>query len=463
MKLHWKSAALLLLCGLLLTGCGREKASAPTLPREDLPEPAVTFYSDDGTAEYVLAPEPQSEVYAIAGVQAKLHFLTGADARKIAHALFGEADFHEQEPQMGGKYSRRELEQAIGTLEPLMIREAMEACFGSNSKLLNLLPEMTRQLDALKALLPAGSKDNPHTPCLWEMQDWKRYSNRPDEKYPEGKVLMAHGMAGDYPYAITVKTCDQGSFQSEAVCELRDELLDPVLSSALWRSQLCRREPTAAEVADAVGIARKALEGFGLGTWTVEEARVIREDVGDFQLSSIWIRCVPVYEGIPGVSGFAMGADPEKPLAYGPADCTFRFAPEGQLLQMVLTNPADAGKRLDAQEVLLKDQLCELGMDQLRTCGVQREFGVPGGYVRIQSQKRQEPIVSKTRIHQAGYRLGYQEMTDGSAAYVPVMAFRGHTEYYGKNSGKFCFDSTFGGYEKSLLTVLDAVTGKVIG
>lgn len=71
------------------------------------------FTSTDGSVTFHMSIDKQYQDSKMPVVEVSPHFFTGEDAKRVAHALFGESDFYEMEPLLAPAYSKADLRAVI--------------------------------------------------------------------------------------------------------------------------------------------------------------------------------------------------------------------------------------------------------------------------------------------------------------------------------------------------------------
>ena len=111
MQKTWKSALGLGLCACLLAGCGAPIAEAgmPSEPEASADAEVQSenvFLSTDGSMEYTMDLQVLPEDSQLTPVPITPYFFTGEDVKALCTVVLGDGEFYEQEPSVGGKYSR---------------------------------------------------------------------------------------------------------------------------------------------------------------------------------------------------------------------------------------------------------------------------------------------------------------------------------------------------------------------
>ena len=471
----WKNAAALCLTAAILTGCGAAPAEQPaavsTSPAaaEPVMETAVpetareVFQSQDGTVEFTLELQDIPKVQPMPIVEIQPHFITGQDLERVGKVLLGDIDFYEREPQVGAKYAKAEIQKAIDTLEPLLTREAMEKTFGANTELVDLLPSFAQELKILNEMLLEAPEENSHVLCQWQFQNWKHYNNfeqEPDAGFP---VIFSTAELNGNEYLLTAAVDTGEEPKSILTCTMTTNLMDFQLGRALYRAKYCSQKPTEEQVEAVLERAQDYLDRFELGQWTIDEWEITESPADGDVRYTIFVHAAPVLEGYPAVSRFSFQEDPEMQDWYRDAYCYLEFAAGGELMDFDLSSPI-ASTRLvgEKQPVLPLQELLDIGKDHLSKLSSMDGIGVWADQLQNLQQEAGEEFTCKVQIHTAKLALGRYLTKDGSYQYVPVFLLRGHTEYYGKDSGKLYLTSSEDGYERSLLTVINALDGTVI-
>ena len=87
------------------------------------------FTSTDGSVEFTMNVRENLSVSAVPVVEVEPHSLTGEDVHRVATALFGDADFYEQGPLIGEKFSKSEIQRKLSFLTPYINIEKVKELY----------------------------------------------------------------------------------------------------------------------------------------------------------------------------------------------------------------------------------------------------------------------------------------------------------------------------------------------
>ena len=473
MQRLWKTAVGLSLCACLLAGCG----GAPAAEAEKDPQPAATkqmgsaedrpeenvFLSTDGSMEYTMDLQVIPQDGQLDPRPITPYFLTGEDVKALCLSLLGEGAYYEQEPSVGGKYSKAELEEAAEVLQTYLDREAMEEMAGAGSPLVGMISDYQNLLEGTRKRIPQGTEENPHQPCDWTYKAFNHYKNSDWDAKTDDLALMAQAERNGIRYTISAINREDMPYLSSLYIEYGTEMPEYQLMRAVYHSRFCRTAPTEDQVREAQQKAMDVMDGFQPGKWDIEFARVQEEPHGEFSDYSIQIRCAPILGGTPGLTDFYQDLPRKDTRIYPPAQAEFRFAPNGELLQFFLGSLfLEAAEGRSQTELLPVQELLEIGREQLKKYTAYDNPAADLQQVYHWEQQAGESLVGKVLVHTARLCLARYETETGKFQYMPVLTIQGHTEFRGQDSGKLYFTSDQQGYERSQLVVISAVDGRVI-
>lgn len=393
---------------------------------------AREFFSADGSLEFCMDLDgtlPQGEFSTVA---VEPHYMTGADAQRIAELLLPGAVFYEREKEEDARYSREEIQRKIdlyarhaGSFHSTLFRSMDE-----NGRDISPQEAVDKALRYWQEQLLSASAENPHTPCSWQLKNRAYY----DSQEPEtgNTDLMAAAAVGEVDYFLTLVSIDRDNHKISNLClRLADR---GTLEDVFQRSLVCgREEPTPQQVEALMGKAQDLLNQMELGAWQAVSSDVrIRYESGEGEYSVVIDAC-PVLSGSPAVPEQTSGQQ----ALYGMPHAAFEFSAEGSLLRFDLVNPIDEKMGTGAVSLPL-DTLMQNVKAQLSASDISADYGAPMNFCQRREEKLGQPLLGKVTFSKAQVMMGRLEET-GRIVYLPVLCLSGSADYYGKESGQLSF------------------------
>lgn len=449
--------AVLVCCvGWLCNGANwdtKEVASATLVQLADLEDEAsfsTSFTSTDGSAQFFVNI-PQSEPDCqMPRVYVRPHYLTGEDARRVAEALFPEADFFEAESKLeeisgAPIYSKAEIQAKLDRWTPYTSQEALDELLGETDMgraevVQSFLADYTEMYDQ-------APEENPHKVCDWQMRKESGYSLHPEDANDE---VNARFSVGGIPYRLTASARNNADIKvSMLSCYIYDGLSPHNLDETIFRAKLCRTAaPTDEQVAAVRERTQQLLASFGLGQWQIARCEAQSRQCGSHTEHTIRVEAVPVLGGVPALAQSQTPAlrDPQGEFTgHYLTSAEFAFAPNGELLSFTLFTPLDVQRVEPADNSnLTMQQILSMAQEQLMSTGAERY-----GYDLLWFIN--EPVQCNVSLEDIHYGLTRINVPGEDAyVYVPAASLWGVSEYIRDSDGKLLYQSE---RESSFLTV----------
>ena len=459
----WRT--LLVAVAIVLMAC--TVAAAAELIRIPVQSEA-SFVSADGTIEFMMNIDEEVSGEFMPVLEVVPHQITPEEAKRVAYALFGEADFYEKIPDQAERYTKSEIRQKLDRWSQYTTVEAVQKLYGTWATdekaewVVELVESFIQEYEEKYETAPEGDL---YTPCEWTFKNESVYWCT-EEELPTADTsdyndsIWAQLYLGDIPYTFSACNRDKEDFKVNTLSACISTGITPNgIDEEIFRARLCRTTEPAQEQLDAVKAkAEKMLADMDMGTWLVDGCYVetwqVSEDVTEY---SIHVTAVPVLNGVPAVRvpQFYALRDAEDPTAsnYYYADVEFDFAPSGQLMSFMMYSPIEIADSVEYDGVLPLDQLMTRAEEELTASNYGDYSFIPMVYSGDDELGCRITVTgldyNLTRINKPGYTDRFY--------YVPGITLTGDVEYYEKGSGKVI--DTF---EKKTLLILNGTDGTVI-
>lgn len=401
-----------------------EVASATLAPLADLEEEgsfSTSFTNTDGSVQFFVnipQSEPDSQMPK---VYVRPHYLTGEDARRVAEALFPEAEFFEAVRELAVDsgapiYSKAEIQAKLDRWAPYATQEALDELLGETGR---------ERVDVVQSFLVKYTEmydhapvDNPHKVCTWELR-------KESEKLDANDVVFARFFVDGIPYRFTASVRNKADFKvSNLSCYIYDGRSPLTLDDKIFRARLCRTAaPTDEQVAAVRERAQELLDSFGLGQWQIARCEAKSSQCGIHTEHTIWLEAVPVLGGVPALlqpQRLALRNLQGEFMGHYLTSAEFVFAPNGELLSFNLYTPLDV-QRVERVEDsgMTMQQIMSMAQEQLVTTG-------PGRY----GWYFHENVKCNVFLEDIHYGLTRMDLPGEDAyVYVPAASLWGVSEY----------------------------------
>lgn len=432
------------------------------------------FTSTDGTVDVAFDANIPDDLAGmdISIMEAVPHYLTEADVKRTAYAIFGEdAVFTEAAPffepnSLTEKQLRTAIEQHTPYTDPVNVAELFGPAgrFGSSND--EWADDVSKLIAHLEEQLASG-KTWPEEPCKWTFQNDAYYhytpGNAADDLVADSNQSIKAWVEQDgLSYSFSASTRDKEDFKINNIW-VQLEWPGGYSDLTAWQvhRDLCTVPPTQQQIETVKSRANQILQDMGLGYWLVDDIYVEvieyhREDIPEYVIK---VGAVPMVEGnyLPEIRRNQPGTinqnAADKPVEnYYFSEAAFTFAPSGELLFFNLRSPMETKEvsRTNAiwsnAEMLSKAEegLEGINIDQ---CGINT---AEMGYDNVKCQ------VDITNIRVGMSRVRVPE-EDALWRYVPALALYGKRTYTYDNGAADCLDDR----EIHLMTV-SALDGSIL-
>lgn len=421
------------------------------------------FSSTDGTVAFTMNLEMDISSAPIPVVEVSPHYLTEADAKRIAEVLFEDAKFYEAQPAFSTVYSKSEIQEKLRRWSQYTSDEAMERLFGTPQ--INATNVVQDFIERYTQLMETAPEAVAATPCLWQFQESWKYDYTEEQVNMENisvsldDEIRAYTCSEGIPYCFTVSTRNKPDFKYNMIFALPDFGISPwSLDEMILQESLCRDKiPTDEQIARAKNKAEEWLNKMNLGEWTIDACNVLKNSNGDAVDYKIIVQAVPTFNGAVAIRRPQLSNLKSKELYasnYYLTDAELIFAPDGTLLSFQIISPVDVTEMVNENPAILDmDRLMENAKSYFQLTDAY-SYGIGGSM-----DESKTDFDCKVDIDSLEYGLSRVKVpdTDDSYYYVPSLALSGDIQYTISDTGEVCFSN-----ENTVLLLLNAVDGSFI-
>lgn len=410
-----------------------------------------SFSSTDNTVQFILEIDNEILDLPMPVVEVTPHVLTSEDARRVASALFGKADFYEAEPRFAPTYSKSDIQEKLARWIP----------YGGDPSVDAFIKEYT-------LLQETAPVENPHTPCQWEFKKESYYYESQEDVLQsdtsnDNDNIRASVKANGIPYIYDVATRNRSDFKLNNIYAYPYDGMSPKsIDQLIFQQQMCETdEPDAVTIAAIQKKAETMLAQMALGEWVVDECYTETVDFIDSTGYIIYVNAVPAFHGVPAIripQLTNLKSTSTYASNYYLSDVHFAFSSNGDLVDFSLYSPVDVKQTINENVLVLPmDDIMQIAKKQLTLTDYYE-------YDRLKLlDVTQEQLSCQVSLGHISYGLSRVKVpnTDESYYYVPAVTFYGNIQYTGSESGNiFYLDAPYE-WGFPLLSV-NAVDGTVI-
>lgn len=423
-----------------------------------------TFSSSDGTIEFTMMIDEEVSGEPMPMVEVVPHQITAEEAKRVAYAIFGEADYYEKVDNLAQFYTKAEIEQKLERWRQYTTREAVEALYGrwlSDSDVVGLVEKF---IDEYEQKLDTAPEEIPYTPCEWTFKNGSEYYYDYDSGVYDpddfNDQIWAQLYVGDIPYDFCASNRDKEDFKVNNIYAVVATGISPNgIDEEIFKARLLRTgKPTQAQLDAVKAKAEAMLAEMDMGSWRIDQCYVdeleISESVTEY---TICVTAVPLLNGVPAVRvpQFTALRDAGDPTVknYYYADVEFEFSPNGELWQFHMYSPIEIVDTVEGGETLAVDQLIDMAKEYL-TSSTQTDYSfIPSIY------SGDDTLRCRISVTDLNYNLTRTNLEGDTHrfCYVPGITILGTVEYYEEKSGEVLYTN-----ECTLLN-LDGRDGSLIG
>lgn len=480
----WVSIVSFLLCFTILTACAVNPEQAVVIRKQDgifdtnaIPSDKEShsgsqpqevrfdevFRSTDGSVEYLMNVNDVLHNSNMPVVEVKPHYLSEADAKRVATALFGDTTFFEAHPLLDSVYSKKEIQEKLARWTPYTNQDAVDALYGEHKEgVVDTVKSFVSEYTELYNTAPDKSQN---APCEWK---WKKIpfylmSNSEAAALDNSKEtdsIQAILKINDIPYHYTVETRDQADYKANYISAYISDGISPYfIDDRIFLSQLCRTEkPDEIRVNQIKKQADDMLKRMELGDWKIDECYVDTVYYGENAEYDVVINAVPVFNGVEAIrqpQPSELTSDNESASNYALTEVRFCFSPKGDLLDFVMHSPVDIEKV--QRENVAAIEIQELVNIAKTNLSYSNSYQYDPGFLM---KSAEEDVRCTVNICDIAYNLNRTRApnTEAGYDYVPCLTLLGIIEFSGKESNTVYYRSE----TPITLVSINAVDGSVL-
>ena len=417
-----------------------------------------TFFSTDGSVEFIVNATLQSQPGPMPVVEVSPHRLTSEDAQRVAKVLLGNGPFYEADSIAEEVYSKAEIQEKMDRLldyagsiniSDSIFYTARDNYITSCTELLKTAPDSVNRI-----------------PCDWHFRKSTYYYVTAEElkrtnTSQDNDELQVRAKVGGIPYLLRVVTRDRKDFKLNNINLTINDGVSPMMADMyIFQNMLCQQDvPDSAAIAAIEEKAAAMLKEMGLGDWSVDNSFVEVVTYNEPPEYVVTVTAVPSFCGTPALRRPQItGLKSENVYAsnYYLTDVLFTFSPDGTLLSFKMVSPLNVERVINENVLTMSyPELIDRAREHLRLSDIGAydyagffNWGYEGLGCRVQITNIQYGL---TRVKIPN--------TDERYYYVPAMFFWGREEVYDTDSGEILRDT---GKTDRLLLALNAVDGTVI-
>lgn len=403
-----------------------------------------SFNSTDGSVEFIFDISQSISNANVPVVQVQPHFLTEEDVKKVATALWGDADYYEARPLLNAEYSVDEIRAKIERWAEYSSSTALYELYGRQQDNVEDLVKSFIKEYAIKC--ETASDKSPKHEAEWQFRK-ASYYDRTEDKINAADLVLDNDeiavelLSNGMPYRLVAFTRNKSDFKLNYISAyLYDGISPNMIDERIFKSKLCRTSaPSDQQISEAKQTASSMLEEMGLGEWYIDNAQVETKYYGDIPEYSIRITATPVFNTAnvirqPQLSN--LKRDDVFASNYYLTDAEFIFSPNGQLIRFEMYSPVDVEK-------VIVDNVKTLEMLEQFECAKNilalseyRDYLLSQDLIEELEKTNKESLICKVEISDFEYGLTRIKAPneDDIYYYIPGILLKGSIDYLGKDS-----------------------------
>lgn len=422
-----------------------------------------TFFSTDESVEFIFNINDAIAVTKMPVVRIAPDFLSENDAKRVAHVLFGNADFYESEPMFAPTYSKEEIQEKIRRWSPFTNSNAIQQLYGQPMD--HVVDIVKRFIEEYTLQYEQAPDESPHKPCEWKFRKTSDYRYSDEQIYEEqidtsadNDEITASLRVNNIEYQYNAATRNREDYKLNYISVYPYTGISPNgIDSLIINSQLCRTEkPTDEEISYAFNLADTWLKDMEMGEWSIDQCNVKTTYYGDIPEYVICISAVPVIQGVPAIRYPQLDnlkSENVYDSNYYYTDACFEFSANGDLMLFRMYSPIEIKEVVNENAALLSaDDLLAKAKTYLQLSDLYA-YGIGS-----ETEQLEDKIGCKVEISNLDIGLTRIKVQDSDDYfYVPSFVLKGNVEYYNKKSAEVIFSA-----DNVTLLVLNAVDGSII-
>ena len=485
MKCIKKSFSILMVLtvvGSLLTGCQQNPDSAVVISKNDgrfdanavisaseSNEPDATqevhnvdsFFSTDESVEFNIQIDNTLTKANMPVLEVVPHYITEAEVKTVAHALFGNAVFYEWQHWKDEEPTKSEIQAKINRWSEFTNQEAIDALWGVPK--IDSVPVVKMFIDEYTKRLESAQEKNNKEECQWTYKKAPYYLFSAEEAMSynstkEDDMIKATLNVNGVPFTFQAGSRNQDDYKANYFRAYIESDSPLGIDKRYYTAKLCRTEkPTSDQISAVLKKAETILSEMDLGEWIINNYEVSEVLYGDTQEFTIIVNAVPSLMGIPTIHQALVSnltASDVYSSNYQISNCQFQFSANGDLIYFTLDSPIDIKEVINENVAVISiSELLDLAKNNLKH----------SSFFQYDTQMQTDPesknVKCKIYINETKYALARIRVpdTEENYYYVPSLTIYGDAEFYNKTTDEFYFSNN-----GLTLLSLNAVDGTII-
>lgn len=439
-----------------------------------------TFFSTDGTVEFIMNIDKDIQTAAMPVVEVAPYYLSEKDAQRVANILFENAVFYEAEPKFDVLYSKEDIQTCINRWLPYTDVEALSSLLGIDSHQHQILQPTGEAIKKAIADFTAMYEDAPTEGSL-ELREWSfkpdsYFSYSKEDLYGEdlsqdNEKIAIDVISGDIQYYLAFTKRNKSDYKLNYIYAYPYSYFSPhEIDTYIFNSQLRRTDkPTEEQINFIKEYAQNMLDRLELGDWIINKCTLQTTYVGKYPEYSLDLTAVPLINGVP-VASCPQYTNLKSPLAYASnyylSEANISFSANGDLLRFEMLSTIEVKRVINSNVATLSmNDLMSRAASHLSLSDY-HQYGIGGELLELLEDLSGEKYICKVEICDMEYGMLRVKVpnTDDSYYYVPGIVLYGSVDYFGSESGILYESSgtTIGNARISPLLAFNAVDGSVI-
>lgn len=231
------------------------------------------------------------------------HYLTEADAQRVAMVLFGNEECYEKKPILAECFSKQEIQKKIHRWTKYANNDSIRDLFGQESEF--ILDLVKDSIAYYTTELEKAPGDEINKKCQWTFKDEAYYTYSLEdivsgEEMLGNNAIMATYEIGDVSYSYKAVTRNKSDYKLNMISAHLFGGTSPMgIDERIFTAYLCRTgEPTEEQIDYISQKAEKMLEEMDLGSWEINQCTIQTAYYGDQPEYMVHINATPLLCGV---------------------------------------------------------------------------------------------------------------------------------------------------------------------
>lgn len=422
-----------------------------------------SFLSTDDSVEFVLDIDTTVKNCDMPVVEVVPHYLTEADAQRVARVLFGNKDCYEKKPILAERFSRREIQNKLLRWAKYVNNNSIRELFGQESEfILELVKDSIAHYTTELDLAPG---DEINKKCQWTFKDEAYYTFSLEdiaagEEMLGNNAIMATYEVGDVSYSYKVVTRNKNDYKLNMISAHLFGGTSPMgIDERIFTAHLCRTdEPTEEQIKYISQKAEMMLEEMDLGSWEINQCAVQTTYYGDQPEYMVHINATPLLCGVAAAQQpelYNLNSDSLYASNYYMTNVSMNFSANGEIIDFEMVSPIEIKEIINENVAVI--EICQL-IETAKNHLMHSDFHAYG--IENLDQVAGEELNYTVRITDLSYNLLRIRVpnTEDAYYYVPGIVLEGYEECTGKESNNLYYISN----EPQVMIALNAVDGTIV-